>query len=178
MRVISARHFRTGRSYLSDAEFFLDQRRPAGYLQAPMNTARASAWSFSSNEDFWHAVLHERLRASRAVSLSGFYLSEWIPRSPGLFHTPAAAQSRDIAMSMVVSEPYAEELAGIDHADLPQFEREVYGTKGTARSTCGSSMREASSRCCGAGWVASAFAGTASRASLFGDVGLVDSDGA
>ena len=97
---------------------------------------------------------------SRAVSLSGFYLSEWIPRSPGLFHTPAAAQSRDIAMSMVVSEPYAEELAWIDHADLPQFEREVYGEEGTL-STCGSSMREASSRCCGAGWVASAFAGTA-----------------
>ena len=24
--------------YLSDAEFFLDQLRPAGYLQAPMNT--------------------------------------------------------------------------------------------------------------------------------------------
>jgi hypothetical protein len=119
--------------YLGDAEFFLDQLRPAGYLQAPMSATRAPAWSFSSNEDFWHAVLRERLRASRAVSLSGFYLSEWIPRSPGLFHTPAAARSRDIAMNMVVSEPYAEELAWIDHADLPQFEREVYGEEGTLK---------------------------------------------
>jgi hypothetical protein len=117
-------------SYLPEAGFFLDQLRPAGLLQAPVKATKAPAWSFSSNEEFWYAVLHERVRASRVVSLNGFHLSEWIPRSPGLFHTPSAAQDRAIAMSRVIEAPYADELAWIDHADLPRFEREVYGEQG------------------------------------------------
>jgi hypothetical protein len=126
------RQISSGR-YLEEADFFLDQLRPVGLLQGPEEARKAPAWSFSSNEDFWNAVLREQVRTSRAVSLSGFYLSEWIPRSPGLFHTRSAAASREEAMYLVVREPYAEELAWIDHADVPQFEREVYGEGGTLK---------------------------------------------
>jgi hypothetical protein len=119
--------------FLRDADFFLDQLRPVGLLQNPMQATRASAWSFSSNEDFWRAVVGEQVRARRVVSLSGFYLSEWFPRSPGLFHTSAGTHNREAALRKHIIEPYAEELAWIDHADLPQFEREVYGEEGTLK---------------------------------------------
>ena len=118
-------------SHLRDPDFFLDQLRPVGFLQGPEETTRAPAWSFSSNGDFWGAVLREQVRASRTVSLSGFYLSEWIPRSPGLFHRRGAAADREMAMRMVLMEPYSQELAWIDHADVPRFEREVYGPEGS-----------------------------------------------
>jgi hypothetical protein len=120
-------------NFLGEPGFFLDQLRPAGLLESPVKATKAPDWSFSSNEDFWQAVLGERVRASRIVSLSGFYLSEWLPRSPGLFHTAVGAQHRADAMSNVVKEPYAHELAWIDHADLRQFEHEVYGEQGTLK---------------------------------------------
>jgi hypothetical protein len=117
-------------NFLSDPDFFLDQLRPSGLLQPPVEAPPAPDWSFSSNGELWDAVLGERVRTSRVVSLRGFYLSEWIPRSPGLFHTPVGAEHRSRAMSQIIEQPYAPDLEWIDHADVYKFEREVYSEEG------------------------------------------------
>ncbi len=54
--------------------------------------------SYSENEDFWHDVIDETLRAPEVVRLEGFRIFEWIPRNPGLFHTPDAAWKREEAL--------------------------------------------------------------------------------
>src|SRR4051812_28741141 len=68
--------------------------------------------SYHSNETLWRDVLAERLRAQHTIRLDGFSLSEWVPLSPGLFHTPEAAWSRGDAQEEVISGP------GIDTARL------------------------------------------------------------
>ncbi|SCG77819.1 hypothetical protein [Micromonospora inositola] len=49
---------------------------------------------YFTNEEFWQSVLDDRLRSRAIVYLRGFTVMEWFPRSPGLFHTHAAWQSR------------------------------------------------------------------------------------
>lgn len=67
-------------------------------LQKPgitKESARDSA--FSSNEDFWKAVLHSPQQALRWVKLMRFQLVDWFPRTPGLYHTEDAALAREEA---------------------------------------------------------------------------------
>lgn len=119
--------------WLGDPSFFLDQLRPVGLLQRSLETERQPDWSFSSNEEAWSAILGEHVRASRLVHLSGFYLSEWSPRSPGVFHTRAGEAYRANAIRDIIEEPYEQDLAWIDHAEPREFEREVYGEGGALK---------------------------------------------
>jgi len=54
--------------------------------------------SYNSNEEFWDNVIAEELRAPEVVRLVNFRIFEWIPRNPGLFHTPEAAWHREDAL--------------------------------------------------------------------------------
>lgn len=49
---------------------------------------------FHNNVNVWAAILNESRRASMTITLDTFYLFEWFPRSPGLFHTPRAKTAR------------------------------------------------------------------------------------
>lgn len=66
-------------------------------------------WSFDSTEDFWRAALSEKLRGRRAVRLHNVLLSEWFPRSPGLWHTEGAAWARREAEARQMRLSPAEE---------------------------------------------------------------------
>jgi transcriptional regulator with XRE-family HTH domain len=49
---------------------------------------------FDSNESFWKKILDEEIRANALVLLENFFLYEWFPRSPGLFHTKRGHDAR------------------------------------------------------------------------------------
>jgi hypothetical protein len=57
---------------------------------------------FVTNNELWEAILWERVRAPMHVVLDSFFIFEWMPRSPGLFHTPEAVQARNQAAHNVM----------------------------------------------------------------------------
>lgn len=50
------------------------------------------------NSDFWNKALTSNLYAGQIIKLQNFKMLEWIPISPGLFHTQFARNERDYAM--------------------------------------------------------------------------------
>jgi len=54
--------------------------------------------SIPNNGTFWNEALSRNLHAGQIIKLSGFKILEWIPTSPGLFHTRYAIKERDNAM--------------------------------------------------------------------------------
>ncbi len=52
---------------------------------------------FIDNSGFWTDVLTERITAERNVFLRNFNVFDWVPRNPGLYHTPDAKYAREEA---------------------------------------------------------------------------------
>src|SRR5436309_3168861 len=52
---------------------------------------------FHSNNGIWEAILREKLRYNATVIFESFFLFEWFPRSPGLFHTDSGRFARQEA---------------------------------------------------------------------------------
>jgi hypothetical protein len=52
---------------------------------------------FTSNRDYWKAVLLQPSMTFRNVMLENFQIVDWFPRSPGLYHTANAALLRSTA---------------------------------------------------------------------------------
>jgi len=52
---------------------------------------------FFTNNELWEALLLDRLRAPMHIVLDSFFIFEWLPRSPGLFHTSRAVEARRAA---------------------------------------------------------------------------------
>lgn len=50
------------------------------------------------NSDFWNKALTSNLYAGQIIKLRNFKMLEWIPISPGLFHTQFARDERDYAL--------------------------------------------------------------------------------
>lgn len=65
--------------------------------RSPDRRAERNRHSYRSNEDFWADVLGGKLRGRRVVDLQEFAVTEWIPRSPGLYHTNDGRLSREEA---------------------------------------------------------------------------------
>jgi hypothetical protein len=72
--------------------------------------------SYRSNEALWADLLVERLWASAVVGLEGFWLSEWLPLRPGLFHTHEAHWQREYAEQFVLTDP-ATTARAIEHCE-------------------------------------------------------------
>jgi hypothetical protein len=60
----------------------------------PVSLEKGRDIHFATTQEFWQAILSERVRARRVVSLHNVLLSEWFPRSPGLYYTEQAAWER------------------------------------------------------------------------------------
>jgi hypothetical protein len=58
---------------------------------------------YEANATFWDDAIRQRVRSGTPISLRGFWISEWLPLSPGLFHTPQAQAQRKNANSHVMS---------------------------------------------------------------------------
>jgi hypothetical protein len=76
--------------------------------------------NYKSNDDLWQSLLQEELRATAAIKLKSFWLSEWLPLRPGLFYTARGRMSRQRARSHVMAGP------GIRPRDVRNFE-EMFG---------------------------------------------------
>ncbi len=57
--------------------------------------------NFDRNQFFWKDVLMNKVYECQYVKLSNFCLTEWIPQSPGLYHTKDAFYQRKAAMDFV-----------------------------------------------------------------------------
>jgi hypothetical protein len=84
---------------------------------------------FATTEEFWQAVLSEKVRARRTVTLHDVLLSEWFPRSPGLYHTKGAAGAREEAQNYIM--PLTEEEQSIYLRSNPSdpVVHDLYGKK-------------------------------------------------
>ncbi len=75
-------------------------------LVLPTASASASEMiinrKFNTNESFWREIFNQRLQANTEVILENFYLFEWFPRSPGLYHTGEASAARDEARHFIM----------------------------------------------------------------------------
>lgn len=83
------------------AKTFLHTHASTANFIAPSQTTDDYAPSqqtdknFANNESIWDEIISKRLRRTDLnVILEGFFLFEWFPRSPGLFHTETATKSR------------------------------------------------------------------------------------
>lgn len=82
-------------------QFLLDHLSYANVLGPTQSSVGTKHLVFRSNEEFWAAVLHEDIRDFHTVTLESFQLVDWYPRSPGLFHTDRARDSRKWASHYV-----------------------------------------------------------------------------
>jgi hypothetical protein len=60
--------------------------------------------SFNSNEELWHQIISNRVYFGQNIILKDFIITEWLPLSPGLFHTDEAKYSRKNASRGVVRD--------------------------------------------------------------------------
>lgn len=59
---------------------------------------------FHTNNSVWEAIIFEKFRRTNInIILDGFFLFEWFPRSPGLFHTSEGIEARRKASNFIDS---------------------------------------------------------------------------
>jgi hypothetical protein len=76
-------------------------------IAEPIDVPRVKDRVFSTNNELWRALIAERLRATATVELKDFWLSEWFPLRPGLFHSSGGEASRRAAQSWLLTGPEA-----------------------------------------------------------------------
>src|SRR5471030_1500043 len=59
--------------------------------------------NFGSNEAFWKALREKRVLTNSVVHLQEFAVTEWLPRTPGLYHDPHAETQRHNAEAFQMS---------------------------------------------------------------------------
>lgn len=92
------------------------QINTANYLLPPADMPVELDRTYDSNAAVWQDVIDDRLRATVTLKLRNFLMSEWFPRSPGLFYTREAEDSREQAMQYRLTAPLKSELHDIDDA--------------------------------------------------------------
>lgn len=70
---------------------------------SPPNT-KTKDRSFTSNTDFWFHLLQGRAHEMQRIHLINFHVMEWVPVSPGLFHTEDAVRKRQESMEYVATQ--------------------------------------------------------------------------
>jgi hypothetical protein len=94
------------------AGIFLAQQIAIGDVKADFDrkVTRCEDRAFRTNEVFWADVIGEKIRANTVVELQDFVLTEWIPRSPGTFHTDWAARARQEAWRYLIPDKVIYEM--------------------------------------------------------------------
>lgn len=88
------------------------------YLSRPLapDLPAAPDRRYVDNRQFWEELFEGRLRASMAITLERMLLFEWLPLSPGTFHTSEAAASRAKAQQHILNR------AGVHQEGGPIFD--------------------------------------------------------
>lgn len=74
---------------------------------ASVEAPRVEDRVYTSNDKLWRALIGERVRATAVVKLEDFWLSEWFPLRPGLFHTQRGRANRQRANRYLLTGPGA-----------------------------------------------------------------------
>ena len=74
-------------------------------IATPVEVPKGADRAYRSNDELWHALLNERLRATAVIRLENFWLSEWFPLRPGLFHTRRGRDNRERANRYLLTGP-------------------------------------------------------------------------
>lgn len=86
-------------------EFLIDHLKNANWQREGTVNQDAQDVKFSSNEQFWEAVLFSRRGIGlRWVELIDFQVTDWFPRTPGLYFSPNAKRARREAEHYVTRE--------------------------------------------------------------------------
>src|SRR5262249_24867846 len=91
------------------AQAIESQPDTSSLILPPAPLSREHGGHFETTAGFWQALLTERIRARRTVTLHDVLLSEWFPRSPGLYHTREAYAAREEAQSFGIELTEEEE---------------------------------------------------------------------
>lgn len=98
-----------------------------------------------TNEELWSHILSRKAYFGQNITLNNFFITEWLPFSPGLFHTPDAKKFRERAARGVVRDdrrnikrllnPQSEQIKDRVQVELdPNSKRKmVFGGIGTLR---------------------------------------------
>jgi len=87
------------------------------YRQNPESLKVIPDREYHDIKTLWNDVIQKSIRAECTIKLNKFLLSEWFPRSPGLFYTKRAKVSRIEAMYCTESYPSHLSMDRIDDAD-------------------------------------------------------------
>jgi hypothetical protein len=85
--------------------------------------------ALDTNEEYWDLIRRDRLYEGTPVRLAGFYLTEWVPLTPGRFHSPDAARTRDMARYHIDS---MDPVRGVDYRPMGKISM-IRGGIGTVR---------------------------------------------
>ena len=66
----------------------------ANLILPPPTPSAPTTKSYDDSAGFWQEILAQEIRSDQIIALNEFFLFEWLPRSPGLFHTPQGKRSR------------------------------------------------------------------------------------
>lgn len=88
-------------------KFLIEHIRNVNLLRKPTLNQLVPDQEFSSNEDFWKSFITGQAKAMCWVKLNNFRITDWYPRSPGLFYTENAKWHRQ------QSERYRREENGV-----------------------------------------------------------------
>jgi hypothetical protein len=110
------------------AHSIVTQLATANYLVSPEMRPSKPDMTYDDNEKLWADILDRQLNANVTLTLENFHLSDWFPRSPGLYYTPEAKIARDEAKYFLVSSPRSLGLENIDDAER------LYQSTGTGQT--------------------------------------------
>lgn len=85
-------------------KFLFDHLKNANYQKNGKAVRSTNDLVCSSNEDFWRPIIESPQPALRWVRLVHFQVTNWFPRTPGLYHTEQALSSRREARNYVFEE--------------------------------------------------------------------------
>jgi hypothetical protein len=85
--------------------------------------------AYTTNEDLWRDLISDNVRAPAVIRLIDFWLSDWFPLRPGLYHTPAAHSHRAMARGHLLSGPDVnnESLQELEHLTQHRLSRKLIG---------------------------------------------------
>src|ERR1051326_3768479 len=104
-RKLQERQYRLGRRdarYMSPLDpnqskrFLIEHLRSVNFRREPLQNRSSDQQyhQFESNNQFWETILGSTKLSIKNVTLTGFQVIDWFPRTPGKFHTNEGRQSR------------------------------------------------------------------------------------
>ncbi|WP_340114868.1 hypothetical protein [Maribellus mangrovi] len=91
---------------------------------------------FKTNKEFWDSVIAKRVDESQTLMLNKFHITEWLPSSPGKYHTKIAKEKREWGMKHVarfkdtVFTGYEQYAGNLKYKDMTPIELAPTGKEG------------------------------------------------